>query len=342
MSHSYLLLTLFFSFLSVLGFLSGLIHPAHCEWLGFFGLILLPVLAVNLLLALTGLLSGNRWGWLPLGTIVLNIGYITAIFQLTICPKAAGEQKTIKVASYNVNNFYTNKVHTLSSIAAYMKDEEVDVICLQEVANIDSMLQQFAYMPYLYQSERSKGYLKQVVFSRYPLSNCQTILFSGSRNLSIQADVEFEGNTIRVFSNHLQTTSVNSHKRKLQSSMYHPESFNHAAFHLTSRMEGNNRLRASQADSICQLIEASPYPVVVCGDFNDTPASYAYHRIKGNLTDGFEECGTGYGYTFRELQKLFRIDYIFHSDKLKGIRHKSPDSPWSDHKVVVWEGYLKK
>lgn len=76
---------------------------------------------------------------LPLGTIILNIGYITAIFQLTICPKP-GEQKTIKVASYNVNNFYTDKVQTLSSIATFMKDEEVDLICLQEVANIDKWL----------------------------------------------------------------------------------------------------------------------------------------------------------------------------------------------------------
>lgn len=106
-------------------------------------------------------------------------------------------------------------------------------------------------------------------------------------------------------------------------------------------MADNNRKRALQADYIHRQIELSPYPVIVCGDFNDTPASYAYHRIKGNLTDGFQECGSGYQYTFRQLCKLWRIDYILHSTEFEGTTNISPDLPYSDHNPVVWEGRFR-
>lgn len=115
-----------------------------------------------------------------------------------------------------------------------------------------------------------------------------------------------------------------------------------AAGRLLWDMKENFRKRAEQADYIAEEIRRSPYPVVVCGDFNDTPASYTYHRMKGALTDGFRDAGKGYQYTFRQLKRIWRIDYIFYSDELKGISYDSPDTPYSDHKMVVWRGYSIK
>ncbi|HJA88402.1 MAG TPA: endonuclease/exonuclease/phosphatase family protein, partial [Candidatus Parabacteroides intestinavium] len=79
----------------------------------------------------------------------------------------------------------------------------------------------------------------------------------------------------------------------------------------------------------------------VCGDFNDTPASYVYHRLKGSLTDGFQECGRGYRYTFRQLYRLWRIDYILHAKDFTGTASVSPDWPYSDHNPVIWTGKVK-
>jgi len=33
-------------------------------------------------------------------------------------------------------------------------------------------------------------------------------------------------------------------------------------------------------------VSNSPYPVIVCGDFNDIPQSYAYHSIRQSLKHG--------------------------------------------------------
>ena len=59
--------------------------------------------------------------------------------------------------------------------------------------------------------------------------------------------------------------------------------------------------RAKQAILLRQIIDTTVYPVIICGDFNDTPASYTYHKIKGKYIDGFRQRGNGYGFTFKGL-----------------------------------------
>src|SRR6185295_11423566 len=55
--------------------------------------------------------------------------------------------------------------------------------------------------------------------------------------------------------------------------------------------------RARQAGKLKKEIESSPYKVIVCGDFNDTPTSYTYNTISKNLGDAFVEGGTGMSQT---------------------------------------------
>lgn len=346
------LLSIFISIVSavlaVLGFAAGLIPPGQCEWLGFFGLILTPVLVVNGVMAIILLFYWSSWSLLSLGALVLNVGYISAMLQFTSLDRKGEDRKEqIKVATYNVNNFYTNGVYTLGPVARYMQEQEIDILCLQEVPNPeiyqrDSILRAFSYMPYHCLSDNSSSSMTIAIFSKYPIKDCQTIFFRESNNLSLKADLEINGRVVRLFSNHLQTTSVNAHKSEVKESLREKEGRRHAAFSLAWNMKENFIQRARQADTIRTRIEESPYPVIVCGDFNDTPASYTYHQIKKNLTDGFKDCGYGYGYTFRELCKLFRIDYIFYSSDFKGLTYTSPDFPWSDHKPVIWEGRFLK
>ena len=75
-----------------------------------------------------------------------------------------------------------------------------------------------------------------------------------------------------------------------------------------------------QVKVIEQNMKQSPYPIIVCGDFNDTPLSYTYNKIKSNLIDSFTISGS-------ELEILFkipmlRIDYIFHDNKFKSYNYQ--------------------
>ena len=56
--------------------------------------------------------------------------------------------------------------------------------------------------------------------------------------------------------------------------------------------------------------------------------------MKGNLVDGFKECGKGFMYTMREGMKRVRIDYIFHSDNMEGVYYYKHEASYSDHLPV--------
>ena len=49
---------------------------------------------------------------------------------------------------------------------------------------------------------------------------------------------------------------------------------------------------------------------MVVGDFNDTPVSYAYRKIRKGLNDSFVNSGYGAGFTYKGNYPPNRIDYI--------------------------------
>ena len=56
--------------------------------------------------------------------------------------------------------------------------------------------------------------------------------------------------------------------------------------------------RGQQADYVQDLIGNSPFPQVICGDFNDVPNSYTYFKMRGERRDAFLEKGIGLGKTY--------------------------------------------
>jgi endonuclease/exonuclease/phosphatase family metal-dependent hydrolase len=88
-------------------------------------------------------------------------------------------------------------------------------------------------------------------------------------------------------------------------------------------------------------IEKSPYPVIVCGDFNDSPISYCYQSFSDQLIDSFKEAGNGIGSSYAGTMPSYRIDYVFHSDEFKAIRYNTIKDKLSDHYPVTVELAIK-
>ena len=194
--------------------------------------------------------------------------------------------------------------------------------------------------PYYYIpiSPEGKHLLQLAVFSRYPIKEENLIVYPDSKNCSLWCDIEINGRIIRLFNNHLQTTEVSQNKRKLEKGLRTDDSqrVERAALGLIDGLHENFRKRAVQANTLKQLIAASPYPTIICGDFNSLPSSYVYHTVKGDkLQDGFQTSGHGYMYTFKFFKHLLRIDYILHSPELNSTDYFSPDLTYSDHNPVV-------
>ena len=95
------------------------------------------------------------------------------------------------------------------------------------------------------------------------------------------------------------------------------------------------RKRAAQVDKIRELLDRLNDPTIVCGDLNDTPISYTYHQLKGDLQDAYVAQGFGPGITYYENLFLFRIDHVFHSDHFQTANVEIGDVTYSDHYPVI-------
>ncbi|MDR1809492.1 MAG: endonuclease/exonuclease/phosphatase family protein, partial [Prevotella sp.] len=77
------------------------------------------------------------------------------------------------------------------------------------------------------------------------------------------------------------------------------------------------------------------HAMIICGDFNDTPFSYAYQTIRGNFVDSFKETGNGFGFTYHENAMLMRIDYIMHTKNIVSFNCEVGNVKYSDH-YPIW------
>lgn len=334
---------------TITGAFAGHVPPESSTLIPFIGLLLSGLLLINLAAAIYWGIRRRFWIVIPLIAIAANWQYLGRIFQPPF-PAEKGNGRTLKIATYNVDSFGNEQSgYSCKEIAKYMEEHQVHIVCLQEFAanryfTADSIRNTFANWQYVIipQAPDSISILQIALFSKYPVKDSKLITYPDSRNCSMWCDLDVDGQTVRVFNNHLQTTEVSQNKRRLERELAKNELTGREEAVARQLLEGLNenfRKRAAQAKTLEQLIRTTPYPILVCGDFNSLPSSYTYSTVKGdNLQDGFQTCGHGYMYTFRYFKRLLRIDYIFHSKEFKGVDYYSPDLDLcSDHNPVVME-----
>lgn len=344
-------LTIILAILAILGIFATKVHPASSSFISFTGIILPALIIINVILAIYWTIRLRYWLWFPLVAVILNYNYIGSMYQLPFKGRElARHEVTLKLATFNVGRFGgDNDGLNQRRIAFFMYEESVDIICMQEYKErgkmqADSLNTLFNAWPYssIPKAEKGKSILPLAIYSRYPILDSKLITYEDSPNCSMWCDIDFNGKTIRVFNNHLQTTNINQ-SRSTYNTYYKNANSVDADMHFMlgagSLYHANEIMRANQADITNKLIQESPYPVIVCGDFNSPPSSYVYGAMKGKLKDGFKTAGHGYGGgTYRYFKELLRIDYIFHSPSIRGINYyTSKMDLGSDHNPVIIE-----
>ena len=174
---------------------------------------------------------------------------------------------------------------------------------------------------------------------KYTRSNQNTCI--NQRPLVQVGDVIARGDTFRLFNNHLQSNSIQSSEFDSLLSRNAKEYTMHSHSQLTGKLSQAYAARTAQVEAVRAAIDASPYPVIVCGDFNDVPASYAYRHVSQGLKDAFLTTSflrTGHTYVRRRTIPKFRsstltpgirIDYILTTDC------RVDRVPYSDHYPVI-------
>ncbi len=297
--------------------------------------LVLPVVLLLTCAALVWWLVRNRPGmiWMPAIAIFCNLGYISAKVQLP--DFRDGSPADLRVATLNAFSFsYLDSVSmTVDAVDAIAERERIELFCIQEclspVSDSFDRLQKALARRMPYFTDESG----QAIFSRYPILKHGYARFDNSWNNYLWADLAVGCDTVRILSVHLQTTGVESLRIGYRKEKKGPVPVDR----LFGTVERNSRIRARQVEDILYMVDTTKLPLIVAGDFNDTPSSYTYRRMHDRLTDGFRVAGSGFERTFRPLGNVLRIDYIFCNDDFRFVGYRTLDDAVSDHRIVTAE-----
>lgn len=338
-------LTLLIASAGILAFLAVWTDPAESGLITWAGLVMPAILLANLCAAIYWIFRKSGWASVPLAVILLNSGYLTSIFQISSpVPVSPHDTTVIRIASYNVGGFRSwEKQDTYYPIAAYFREQQVNIACFQEYSEKTKLkadsLSKLLGLPY-HAVEYLPGSTANgsAIYSKFPILSHGRLPFASKSNDAMWADIRINGQTIRVVSCHLETTNFYSKRKALKKKEFDnsdPQQLYSVYNDISATLLQSSRIRASQADIVREMADTTSLPLIICGDFNDPPSSYTYRQVKGELKDSFRSKGKGYGYTFRGLHRLLRIDYVLYSPAFECLDYRSEDLSWSDHKPII-------
>ena len=291
-------------------------------------------------------------------TIAFCWTQVKNIFPLHFSPDFKTEKNAndIRVMSWNVEHFdiLEHKTHpeTKQKMMDFIKQYQPDVACFQEMVGGDydkainylgdfKRLLQFNGYFYSYDNRLNFDQVHHfgiIIFSKFPIINQQTISIAPhDYNSTFQyIDVIANNDTMRVFNIHLQSLKFSHENLKY---LDNPGTNTDTAFseskNIISKLKKGFLRRKLQAERIQEEMAKSRYPIILCGDFNDVPDSYAYCKIGEGLQNAFVQKGFGFGRTFSGISPTLRIDNIFADKKFTISQFTRIPKKLSDHFPII-------
>ncbi len=340
----------------VLSWAARWINPVSYGFMSAAGLLMPALFAVNFLCLLYWIIRWRRGVFIPLVVFVAGVWSVSLFFRPEFIQKHADStagRGTVCVATYNVEGMMREAPGTgrlrssMHEVVGVIDSLRADIICIQEFQSTSehpASRFEHALPVYNYNIKRfniastgtGHGW-GNAIYSKFPITGSGHLDFKGTNNSVLWADIAIRRDTVRVFCAHLQTTAIKASDERyiVEGDFVGDSTLNSRVKGMLGRLTRNYVIRSAQAEALADSIASSPYPVIVCGDFNDTPVSYAYRKILRRLRDSFREAGAGYGYTYRGFFNLLRIDYVLHSRDIECVEYSSPSMASSDHNPVV-------
>ncbi len=266
---------------------------------------------------------------------------------------AAAQPPSMRILSWNVRVFNKNapdvRFSGRDSILALLAGQQPDVICFQEYFTMSGTedndhqklvreatgLRYFSFWEALRDKKGRQWGL--AIVSRYPVLEAGEVDFPGGGTLNgcQYADLETPSGRVRIFNTHLQSIHLSTVDYGLDDAVSEMREANTRRVTLL-KFRDAYQARADQATRLEDAVLDSPWPVVLCGDFNDPPQSYAYHRVSSGLNDAFSQAGRGLARTHATLPGV-RIDYVLVDTSLSVLRYWAMPSQLTDHYPIVVE-----
>lgn len=339
--------------------LASHIRPGQAWPLAFLGLAFPFILFVNLFFFLYWLAQRRLLMLLSLGLMLLSYKQVLGTVQFHFFRSTTVKPESIKLMSFNVRLFdiyeWTENKDTRKRIYQLLKAEAPAILCFQEFYssdahkfnNLDSLASFLSDSMHVYryhlektESKNQDDLIGAATFSTYPmLSRGKMIFDPQSKNICMWTDLLIGSDTVRVFNIHLQSIRFGGEDYKFIENLTQDKEQEEikGSMKILRRLKRAFIKRGIQADYVAEQIAKSPYPVILCGDFNDSPSSYTYHRIAEGLQDAFQESAWGFSKTYIGAFPSFRIDYMMHGDAFTSSCYHTIREKLSDHYPISCE-----
>lgn len=252
---------------------------------------------------------------------------------------------TFTLLSYNVYHFVDTKNepgYEESNYNRIMQDiinADADIVAIQEGhgywgvnkyrkvtrEQIDRIEEMY---PYHTCENRSR------ILSKYPIELLCDTLYTGTANTSVYK-IDVEGRKVTLFNNHLESIGLTNNDKQLYRELAaSPDSIGEKMDDIksfTKKFLSAFRYRAAQTQYIDSMANAIGGNIIMCGDINDTPNSYAYHTLRKGRNDAYVELGSGPGYTYRADGMWVRIDHIIYEGDFTAKQIRKGEYLYSDH-----------
>jgi endonuclease/exonuclease/phosphatase family metal-dependent hydrolase len=327
--------------------------------------IIFPILLFVLIsFTILWIVLRSKMAWFNVITIALGIQQILAVFSFHLPQKFIGHKasNTLRVLQWNVMGWdqqqerhnIENGGHALRPFMMdLVKTENPDVLCFEEFfesgdtvvfkSNISTITQMGFQFHYFVPVERQPSTSRSgiAIFSKHPIIDTASFNLNPDKKGEhlIYADITVEGKTFRVFATHLVPIKFGQwqDERERNEQMY-GDVGSDSYGRIFSKLIRGYSFRYHQSEFVGKKITESPFPAIICGDFNDIPNSSTYFNVKGNLQDPFLKKGFWTGRTTRTsfgiISPTLRIDYILASRNFKVTQFQIIHVPYSDHYPV--------
>ncbi|MFV5695049.1 endonuclease/exonuclease/phosphatase family protein [Flavobacterium sp. LB3P122] len=268
--------------------------------------------------------------------LLMGITFINKFYKFSAVELPKGEND-FTLMSYNVHLFnvfkWIDRDDVPSEILTFINDKNPDILCIQEYsssANID-----FKVYPHRYIFTDGNNIKSgQAIFSKFPIIYQGNIVFANTTNNIVFVDIKKGKDIIRVYNMHLQSLKISPDVNEIDENI---EVINQKkSKKMLMRISEGFKEQQEQAEKLKEHVKGCEYPIVICGDMNNSAFSYVYRGIKGKLKDSFEEAGKGFGATYKFRYYPARIDYIFADEKITVKKFENfPEFINSDHFPIM-------
>ena len=336
----------------LMAYLSMFLHPAKAWLTVFFGLGYIVILLIAVVLCMAWAFVSRRMFIVML--LLLAIGYPAHrnTFGFGKTPPAATTTEPLRFVTYNVKGFdFVVDNPERDAIVEAIIASEADIVCLQEFNtfhnkanepdNLGEISREAGLPFYHYQKcyenkKRSRSY-GIIIYSRFPIVATGHLEYASisKMNTTIWADVQLGSDTVRVFTSHLQSNQLTHSDFEFIGKTEQGDTLGFDSKRVAGKFRNSYIMRADQVQVIKAALDATPYPVIIAGDFNDTPVSFTYRTLKEGMEDAFLQAGRWIGPTYIPFP-FIRIDYILFSPGwATAVQYQRKKVPGSDNYMVI-------